>query len=390
MGKGEVIHLMDRHAAAISSLLEPGCFPKDAFHIDKAFAGRRLIIYGAGECSHWFFEIVMKMYGCTPVAVVDRAFGSVSSFEGIPAFSPDNYHPSEEDRRDAIVIICVGNRKIHAEIQGYLKGLGFQNIIFLLDVYEVHNPFKQPPELTVKGFDYYLERREQILHCLDLFQDEWSRDVYVGCLRTHLTRKPVLLPESPRKEQYFPKDVPLSSGYSRFINCGAYDGDIIRLLNEVHGKVDEIVCFEPEPRIFKRLVEYLDANLGKLADRVISLPCAVYGREDLVRFVSSSGLGSRISEAGDSFVKSVALDHILHGFKPTFICMDAEGAEPEILRGAERLIRENRPDMGICVYHSPSHLWELPLYLDSLGLGYRFHLRNYTGFYGETVLYASV
>ena len=69
--------------------------------------------------------------------------------------------------------------------------------------------------------------------------------------------------------------------------------------------------------------------------------------------------------------------------------MDIEGAELEALKGAEKTIRADRPDLGICVYHSPSHLWEIPLYLHGLGVGYRLYLRNYTSLTGETVLYAA-
>ena len=62
----------------------------------------------------------------------------------------------------------------------------------------------------------------------------------------------------------------------------------------------------------------------------------------------------------------------------------------EALKGAEKTIWSSRPDLAICVYHAPNHLWEKPLYIHSLGLGYRFYLRNYTSFTGETVLYATV
>jgi len=70
--------------------------------------------------------------------------------------------------------------------------------------------------------------------------------------------------------------------------------------------------------------------------------------------------------------------------------MDIEGAEPEALVGAKNMICKYLPDLAICVYHSPNHLWEVPLYLNDLNIGYKFYLRNYTGFSIETVLYATV
>ena len=65
-------------------------------------------------------------------------------------------------------------------------------------------------------------------------------------------------------------------------------------------------------------------------------------------------------------------------------------AELEALKGAEMLIKVNKPDLAICVYHAPNHIWDIPLYLESLRSGYKYYLRNYTSLISETVLYATV
>lgn len=352
-------------------------------------SGGPVILYGAGECSHWFLEIAMKMHGCRPIAILDRVFRKGDLWHGIPAFSPDDYVPTEAERREAHVVISVGNQTYHDEIRASLNVMGFKNIILLRDIYEIHNPFNQPPTLADKGFEFYRENRAAILAAFDLLADDESRAVYVRFLQTHMHRRPVPLPQRPRDEQYFPRDVPLSRGHERYVCCGAYDGDTLRLLNRVRGKVDAIACFEPEPHIYARLTDYLWQHGGQLADQILTWPCAVYGNSEQCRFVRGDGLGSRISDAGESWVQCVTLDQALAGFDPTFISMDVEGAEPEVLRGAERILRSARPDLGVCVYHAPNHAWEIPLQLNDLGLGYRFHLRNYTSFTIETVLYAT-
>ena len=84
------------------------------------------------------------------------------------------------------------------------------------------------------------------------------------------------------------------------------------------------------------------------------------------------------------------MDHVIPNFNPTFISMDVEGSELEALRGAETLMKDSRPDLAICVYHALNHIWDIPLYLNDLCLGYKFYLRNYTSFIAETVLYATV
>lgn len=363
--------------------------PTGSRMIAEILDGLPIIVYGAGECSHWFFEIAMKRHGCKPIAVLDRNFRN-REWMGIPCHSPENYAPDEASPANARVVVCVGNPAHYRDIETTLQELGLKDIVFLHDIYEIHNPFDQPPQARQRGLDYFREQREQIFAAFDLLADEESQRVYLHFLQTHLWRKPVPIPQRPRNEQYFPRDVPITRGHDRYVCCGAYDGDTVRLLHDTCGKVDTIACFEPEAHIYSRLIAYLERERDALAERILTWPCAVHGHSGLMPFIPGDGLGSRISDEGRAKVPCVTLDQALLGFDPTFISMDIEGVEPDALRGAERLLRKCAPDLGICVYHSPNHAWEIPLYLDSLGVGYKFYLRNYTGFAIETVLYAGV
>jgi len=377
------------HKTRLGVLLAQGRFAGDAFSRAKDLDGRKIIVYGAGNGFHWILEILMRIYGYMPKTVLDRRFTSPGIFEGIPAFSPDDYRPTETEKRNAIVIVSVGKQAYHKEIIRGLKGMGYQNITFLMDIYEIHNPFGLPEALQEKGFQYYLEQKDHIFKCLDLLEDDLSREVYTCCLQTHLTRKPIPVPSRPPGEQYTPVDIKLKKGYSRYIYCGVSCGEMKRVLHDI-GKVDELVCFEPNAFQFKKLVDYLLKHRGQVARQVFAYPCAVYSREAQMPFIyTDDSFGNRISQDGQVQIQCVSLDHVIPTFNPTFISMDIEGAELESLKGAENTIRASRPDLAICVYHAPNHLWEIPLYLDSLGLGYRFYLRNYTTFTSETVLYAT-
>lgn len=374
---------------ALSPFFAQGVFPADAFYIDRVFFGRTVIVYGAGESFHYFKEIVMRQYGYVPSLVLDRKFRPGDTFEGIPACPPDAYVPTEDDCHRALVVICLGNQTYYDEIVEVLHEKGCRHIISLNDIYEIHNPFSLPHELERLGFPYYLEQRKYIESCLDLFADDLSREVYVKCLQTHLTRRPVPVPMSRRHEQYAPEDVPLARGYGRFIYCGVSVGELASLFDRV-GPVEELVCFEPDPNQYRSVVEYLSRHHERVAKRVIAIPCAVYCHEAIEPFTySDTSFGSRILPTGEAKIQTVTIDNLLHGFTPTIITMDIEGAEFEALKGAEKTIKASAPDLAICVYHSPSHLWELPRYLNSLDIGYRFYLRNYTSFISETVLYAT-
>jgi FkbM family methyltransferase len=379
---------MNTYRRELESLFNEPDFTDDAFFINKVLSGRNVVLYGAGESSHWFVEIIMKMYNIVPVAVLDQKFTANDKFEGIDAFSPGNYNPSDEILENAVAVISIGNRKYYDAIYDTLKNIGFKHIISLLDIYEIHNPFNLPAALDSEGKGYFIRNKNKIMQAFELLKDDLSREVFYKYLRTHFERIPVPIPVSPRDEQYFPRDIKLSKGYSRFINCGSYDGDVVRLLNEKAGKIDCLICFEPEPHIYARLSEYLKQHHDKIANSIINLPNAVYGMNDIVKFKSGFGLGSRISDDGNTVVQTVSLDNLFPDLDPTFITMDVEGVETDVLRGAQDMLERAKPDMGICVYHSPNHIWDIPLFLDKLDTGYKFYLRNYTSFCIETVLYA--
>jgi hypothetical protein len=44
--------------------------------------------------------------------------------------------------------------------------------------------------------------------------------------------------------------------------------------------------------------------------------------------------------------------------------------------------------MAVCVYHKPQDLWEIPLWIAGLGVGYRIYLRRYGSADTELVCYA--
>jgi hypothetical protein len=107
-----------------------------------------------------------------------------------------------------------------------------------------------------------------------------------------------------------------------------------------------------------------------------------------LNFSEGDGTSSKLSASGLSLVPVVALDDILHGQPINLIKLDIEGAEPEALRGARRLIEKYRPGLAVCLYHHPHHLWAIPLWIKELNLNYHLYCRTHAQNTFETVLYA--
>jgi hypothetical protein len=68
--------------------------------------------------------------------------------------------------------------------------------------------------------------------------------------------------------------------------------------------------------------------------------------------------------------------------------MDIEGYEMKALRGASEIIKRYKPKLAVCLYHNIFHMWEIPLFIDKLGLGYTFFCKKNHPIF-EFVLYCT-
>lgn len=233
----------------------------------------------------------------------------------------------------------------------------------------------------------YLDRRDEIVEAASFFADDRSRNLYLDLWRYRLTGDVTFARpsgSSTLEDQYFPEDLQPWPVPVRLVDCGAFDGDTIVAATRRGISVSAVVAFEPDPANYAALTRFLGGREELLA---IALPCGVAGRTAQVRFASGSGAASAITESGDAVIQCVTLDAALHGFVPTLIKMDIEGAEDAALDGARRIVARDRPGLAISAYHTPEHLWSLAAKVRSWDLGYDIYLRahGHQGF--DTVVY---
>lgn len=359
-------------------------FPASANLVRDILKDRKIICYGAGSGYLTFAQSILFQYGYKAELIIDSKFSGNTTFDGVAATSLSDYYPSKEELDNSIVVITVGNSKLYGEIIDCLQKKGFKNIVAIHDIYEFSHFF--PEELQKCGYNFYLKNKENIFDAFELLEDAESREIFLGFLKTHILRTPIEIPSNQPEDQYFPHDIKIC--YTHIINGGSYDGDTIKILNSKIGKVDSIICFEPELDNYRLLTRYIRNASDRLATNIVAFPCGLFSESKQLRFNQGKKNNSVISDGGNGLIQCVALDDAIPTFKPTFINMDIEGAEVEALKGAKNIILKNKPDLAICVYHCPNHIWEIPLFLDELRLNYKFYLRNYSGYTNDTVLYA--
>jgi FkbM family methyltransferase len=222
-----------------------------------------------------------------------------------------------------------------------------------------------------------LEQRDEVRRGLDVWADESSRREYLSQVRFRLLADFDGLAHPVEHPQYFPTDLFEYGPAECFVDCGAYDGDTIRVLLDRHGgAIHRIIALEPDPVNAAVLERYASTLRLPAGLRVLPLAAgAARGRAYIETTGTASSALTSDAADGTAGIDLAPLDELLEGEHPTFIKMDIEGAEPEALRGARSTIVRDRPVLAICVYHRQDHLWSIPLAMREICEDYEFVLR---------------
>jgi len=178
------------------------------------------------------------------------------------------------------------------------------------------------------------------------------------------------------------------------IDAGGCWGDTALYFAHKVGAKGTVASFEFLPGNLKIYEKNLGLN-PELAKRIRLFKNPVWSCSGVDLFVNANGPATSVSDKPcrlDALkVQTRSIDDLVqYGEleRVDFIKMDIEGAELAALQGAAQVIRRFKPELAITVYHNLDDFWTIPQYLDRLNLGYRFYLRHFTIYAGETVLFA--
>lgn len=376
--------LLDRFAA--------GTLETDKSKLED-LQGRQLYLYGAGNVGKRLFHN-LRANGITVAGFIDRNPAVALPGVDAPIHLPDD--PALATVRDNCTVILSGlfPLKICSDIKAKLSVLGFRHVHALHEVNfnQVNGgAFRETlfddsyNKIDILGNDRY-----KLEHAFSLLSGDSDRRLFLRYLKAHLTMDFTRLDEPlDISLQYLAHDISETRDYSRFVDCGGYDGDTFRGLTAQGCHIRSLAVFEPQTDMYRKYAATVKEHPAR-PEQAFLFPCGVYAETTQLRFATNGDAQSaaRVSAGGDSMIQCVRLDEALLGFAPTFIKMDIEGAETAALKGAQGLIETYGPSLAICVYHGLSDLWEIPWLISSMRSDYRYYLRNYNYLGLETVLYA--
>jgi FkbM family methyltransferase len=250
------------------------------------------------------------------------------------------------------------------------------------------------PGLLKKFKRLFRYRSKYLRYCFSRFKPHlvkiktfWGEDILVFFPEHFIFSYIGFPPESEpeiKLTKFFIKNLKEDSVfYDVGANCGYYS-----LLTKEIIKTGEVHAFEPVPKTFKILKE----NLSK-KQRVFLNQLALFNKEGEIDFYDGSGVGCSGGSTFDIFkrtellnfkkikIKTTTIDkYCFNHLKPTFLKIDVEGAESQVIEGGIKTLKETDPIIAMEVWRkSPDNNSHLKAIEILYGLDYKSYKINNEG-----------
>lgn len=352
---------------------------------------RNIYIYGAGAHGKIFLKTLLDE-NINVLGFIDRNH-EIKQKYGFPVYR-------EEDIADKTVMVLISVGMISKKIKNDLTILGYTNVMdFTESVIEypsiIHH--LKAYSLWFSETEEHMINEKNLNIFFDLLKDEKSKNLLTQIIafRKNFNANTYVKPDD--NLQYLPKDIDIFKDVKslRFVDGGAYTGDTLKLLFEqcqIRDKpIEWIACFEPDQKNLESLnIEVERIKKYQAHTKILVYSNGLWDKNEKLYFNSGHAASSNIniSELDSTLsITGVSIDDTLFHFRPNFIKLDVEGVEKKALQGAKKTIQTYHPILAVCLYHKPSDLWEIPLYIHSICNDYDLYLRVYGDMLLETVLY---
>ncbi len=349
----------------------------------KACAFQEIVIFGAGIGGKMTLELLRKHRAGEKVkAFCDNNPEKVGrSYIGLPVIS-------DMDIRDRFIdALVIVSSTAYDQIKKQLMNLQIE---------ESHMYYFQPAGVSLEDDQDIMHVRknmEKFEAVYDALADEKSKRIFQYLLNYRISKSISWLEKmepliDKEEDQYFDcgilKDYVFKDG---FVDAGAYIGDTIAsFYRHYPGWEGYCYCLEAGKDNYMEMCRNIEAMDQK--GKIVPFQIALWDQEEKLRFDTTNGNGSRVSDQEGEPVSASSLDKLLNGKEISFIKMDIEGAEKKAILGAKEVIRRCRPILVVCIYHRPEDFFEIPMVItDITGDEYTFYVRQYRFGQSETVLY---
>lgn len=326
------------------------------------YTNKKLLLYGAGNFG--FMTLFwLKRQEIIPCYVVDKDVNRTGEeFFGIKIINlSDLKMLLSNTEENYLMILAVNLEEAANDVKKDLFQMGVDEImdINFQNIYDMFWP----------SIDIY-HTKMRFKEVLMKLQDIKSKEVLCELLRTQFYNDYYRLSQEDASQKYWGNGIFSLNSNEYFACLGGGNGDtIFYFLDYFDDTFGKIYCFEPE-------------NMNRVKYNLRILPDDIKRHIEYVEYYAGNNTEGN----------TICLDDYFENKKVTLISMDVEGMEMEVLLGAERLIKEQRPILAISAYHKWDDLINFTQYLSEKANDYQLYLRKYAALHrmsrNETVLYA--
>ena len=359
----------------------------------------KIILFGSGELGRRTFAGLKKLR-INIIGYTDNKkelWGT--EIDGVKVFSPEE---AVTKFPNAVFVLTIWSAYIGhplKEVQIQLNAFGKANVISFIYLFwkypETFLPFWRIdlPHKTINQF-------ELVAAAYSLWSDKQSQEEYLGQIKWRITGDSSKLTPPVKLDQYFPEDIFKVNNNEVFVDIGAFDGDTLKVFLEKSSKeFEHYYAYEPDPFGYIKLKEYVGTLPEELNNKIDIEPIGIGSHTQKIS-IETPGVYFKIlypAETADHSGKNVygyvtvdskSIDELTFNKIPTFIKMDVEGYEPNIIFGALRFIKKYKPIIAFSIYHKFDHLWKLPLAVHAISSDYNYYLRPHFHAGWELICYA--
>ncbi|MBQ7114953.1 MAG: FkbM family methyltransferase [Clostridia bacterium] len=229
------------------------------------------------------------------------------------------------------------------------------------------------PVIGTEIFDRsFLEKHtEEINLAHSLLADDFSRKIFESYVNFQFGGKIEILKEIETSESEIYENVLTFNNTECFVDIGAYRGDTVeKFVAKTNGKYRNIIAAEPDFKTYQKLIRNCES-----LNNFKAVNAAITGFDGEIGFSSLAGRQSSVG--GENMINCLSLPTLCQDVKPTFIKIDSEGCEIEILKGGEEILKKFKPKLNVAAYHKSEDIFKLPILINAINPDYKIHLRHH-------------
>lgn len=357
---------------------------KNLLKIKHTIENENLILFGSGNLGQKI-AAYFKEKGFKIVCFADNnEIKNNTVIDDIIVYTPAiAYEKFSKDNPTWVVSIWSPGHSFKKTFE-QLNQIGVQNIIPANNIFQIFSK-ELLPYYHFEVPDFYNNAKSKIKEAYSYLNDDESKEQYCKHLKARIGYAFNELPDATTYNQYFPEDIIQLSKPEIFLDCGAFTGDTLNdYLKYAKVPFNKYICLEPDPQ---NLISLNNNINSKSLSNVEVIEIAVGNENAVLKFDATGGGGAGLSDKGSINVNCVRIDDFFKE-KITFIKFDIEGAELSALKGAYNTINKYKPKLAVCIYHLPTDLWEIILYIKEKFPFYDFMVRTHQYDGLDFVLYA--